>query len=239
MSFYVTLPSNASTKHYNNTQSNFTTLLDNPLNFSVPYEVALVEFSYRELMSFEIGFINVKFPDKTEDEFPKEIFRKLPLFAYDNEPVDHIIDRINFEIVEYFTQLAYCCKKKLTSYQEANSFSLVKSKWNSIRNLNDFDENYYQLTYNKYLKLSPQINLYNKSNNHAFVSVPEGTTFFFEGHAQSIFKNSQKDISKNYDFLIMSEQFNFVDYLMIYCDLVESQTVGDTYAPLLRTIWRV
>ena len=102
--------------------------------------------------------------------------------------------------------------------------------------MNDFDENYYQLTYNKYLKLSPQINLYNKSNNHAFVSVPEGTTFFFEGHAQSIFKNSQKDISKNYDFLIMSEQFNFVDYLMIYCDLVESQTVGDTYAPLLRTI---
>ena len=56
-------------------------------------------------MSFEIGSMNVKFPEKTEDEFPKEIFRKLPLLAYDNEPVDHIIDRINFEIVRCATSI--------------------------------------------------------------------------------------------------------------------------------------
>ena len=29
---------------------------------------------------------------------------------------------------------------------------------------------------------------------------------------------------------------NFFDYLMVYCDIIEPQTVGDTIAPLLRTI---
>ena len=33
MSFYMTLPSNASSNHYNNKQSNYTTKLDNPLSF--------------------------------------------------------------------------------------------------------------------------------------------------------------------------------------------------------------
>ena len=61
MSFYVTLPSNVSNNYYTNTQSNYTTKLDSPFNLTVPYEVALVEFAYREFMSFPIGQINVKF----------------------------------------------------------------------------------------------------------------------------------------------------------------------------------
>ena len=237
MSFYLTLPSNASTNRYANTQSNYTTLLDNPLNFGVPYEVALVEFSYREFILFEIGSINIKFPDKTEDFFNREIFRKFNLYAYDNEPIDHIIDRFNFEIVEYYSKLAYCGKKKLiTDYEKSDHNDFLKQNWNKIRKHVDFDESYYQTVNNKYQILCPEITLYRKSNNHAFFRVPSGTTFYFDGSAQNIFKNSQSEIKNNFDFLILSELLNFVDYLMVYCDLVESQLVGDTYAPLLRTI---
>ena len=236
MSFYVTLPSNVTSRHFFNTQSNFTTLLDNPLNFSVPYEVALVEFSYREYMSFDIGSINVRFPDKTEDGFDEEIFRKLRLYAFDNEPIDHIIDRINFEIIEHYAQVAYCAKKGLIYYSDSDHSDYIKTNWTNFRSATDYDEAYYELVYNKYVKLCPQINLYNKSNNHAFVTVPDKIAIFFEGHAKQLFKNDKTHITKNYDFLIMSELLNFVDYLMIYCDLVEPQTVGDTFAPLLRTI---
>ena len=87
---------------------------------------------------------------------------------------------------------------------------------------------------NAFVHTVPQILL--KSNNHALIVVPNNTTISFSGQAATIFNNDSISITSSYDALLFSEIFNFVDYLMVYCDLIESQTVGDTTAPLLRTI---
>lgn len=56
MSFYVTLPSNSSTRDYpENRQSNYTTSIINPITLDMPYEVALVDITYSPRISVEIG----------------------------------------------------------------------------------------------------------------------------------------------------------------------------------------
>ena len=65
MSFYVTLPSNASMEFYeNNTVSNYTTKLKIPLKFNVPYEVAIVEMTYTESWTSTIGYFRFYRDDK-------------------------------------------------------------------------------------------------------------------------------------------------------------------------------
>ena len=86
------------TEHAVNTQSNFTTHLSTPLYLTVPYEVALVEFVYREFISFDIGTIKVKFPKDVSS-------RDFQIYAYDNEPLDHLINRLNCEILDFNIKL--------------------------------------------------------------------------------------------------------------------------------------
>jgi hypothetical protein len=233
MSFYITLPSNSSTQQYANTQTNYTTLLQTALTLNVPYEVALVEFSYREYMSFDIGFLNVKFRDGTETA--KEQFRSFKLYAFDNEPVEHFLDRLNVEILDYYTRISYCIRSKLideNSFSDQSSF--IKKNWKKIRQEENFNQKLYQDRLNHYSTVVPRIEL--KTNNHTSVIVPVGSAISFTDQAQNIFKNDSQMITSSYEMLIFSELLNFVDYLMVYCDLVEPQTVGDVTAPLLRTI---
>ena len=61
--FYVSLPSNGSAKSFpNNTQSNFTTLLENPIELFGKYQVALVEISNFSNFSVNLGTIVFKNP---------------------------------------------------------------------------------------------------------------------------------------------------------------------------------
>ena len=60
MSFYVTLPSDASINVYpDNRQSNFTVLLKEPIKFNGDYEVGLAEINYFNLLKTHIGEISV------------------------------------------------------------------------------------------------------------------------------------------------------------------------------------
>jgi hypothetical protein len=61
--FYVSLPSNGSAKSFpTNTQSNFTTLLENPIELLGKYQVALVEISNFSNFSVNLGSIIFKNP---------------------------------------------------------------------------------------------------------------------------------------------------------------------------------
>ena len=193
MSFYVTLPSNASSQQYNNTQSNYTTLINNPFMFSVPYEFALVEFSYREFMSFDIGSIHVKF--EGTDFLPYKIL------AYDNEPIVHFIDRFNYQIAEYFK----------TILKDINNTGKNKINYSSI----------------------PQLII--TITNNVILRVKE-CQVRFDGLSKELFKANDEILNNDHSFIMLSESLNFFDYLMLYCDLAEPQCVGDTFAPLLRSI---
>ena len=71
MNFYVTLPSNASMQTYpENKQSNFTTILKNPLELGERYEVALVEMSYTHSIINEVGTVIVFKDNNTIFGFP-------------------------------------------------------------------------------------------------------------------------------------------------------------------------
>jgi hypothetical protein len=63
MSFYLTLPSNSSKQEYpENRQSNYTTLIKQPINLNGPYEVALVDITYSPQITIELGYIHVPNP---------------------------------------------------------------------------------------------------------------------------------------------------------------------------------
>lgn len=58
MSFYVTIPSDSSMDVFKlNTQSNFSVLLKEDIQFNVDYEVALVEMNYHQAVKHNIGKI--------------------------------------------------------------------------------------------------------------------------------------------------------------------------------------
>ena len=61
--FYVSLPSNVSLQEFpNNKQSNYTTLLAEPLEIPLNFQVALVEISNFSNFKIKLGKINFKNP---------------------------------------------------------------------------------------------------------------------------------------------------------------------------------
>ena len=101
MSFYVTLPSNASLDRYpDNTQSNYTTALNKTLLLNQNYQVALSELNYNSDISINLGTLCI------EDCF-KEYYFILFFDAFDPLPLigkplqvneQHSINRIEIEL---------------------------------------------------------------------------------------------------------------------------------------------
>ena len=61
MSFHITLPSNAPNPYSSgNTQANFTTYLENPLNLKGPYEVALVDINFTKNFKVDLGSYKIR-----------------------------------------------------------------------------------------------------------------------------------------------------------------------------------
>jgi len=94
--FLITLPSDdkLSILLYNNTQSNYTTLLKNTIKFDIDYEVALVELFYSQTISFKIGTITLK-SDNAE--------QKIDVFHKEGQDINSIISTINnsFGVVNF------------------------------------------------------------------------------------------------------------------------------------------
>ena len=222
MSFFMTLPSNASSKHYNNTQSNYTTKLDNPLSFSVPYEVALVEFSYRQYLSFDIGIMKFKLDKDSQ-------YRQFRMRIFDNEPIQHLMERFNFEIEDYFSKLAFLVDvNKINPYED--NYERIKDFANQLKEGQYFDKEAYSN-----IKL-PKFGMKKDYANTLTLNIPDDSSVLFEGYCKTMLNTSDSEIKHYHEFIILSEFLNFIDYLMIYCDIVEAQNVGDTFAQLLRTI---
>ena len=60
MSFYVTIPCDSSMDVFKlNTQSNFSVLLKEDIQFNVDYEVALVEMNYQQAVRHVVGQIEI------------------------------------------------------------------------------------------------------------------------------------------------------------------------------------
>jgi hypothetical protein len=228
MSFYITLPSNVKSYSQTNTQSNYTTEFDDPLKIEGNYEVALVEFTFREFIEIELGRMMINY----ESENNK--WREFMLYAYENEPIDHFFDRINFEIVEYYTNLAYYkTKEKLTDpYNSNHRYNLKRLKETD----NEIDiESYHKI--NDEIKKKCPIFTKIPSTNRVVVQIPINTKIKFDGYIKKVFKlDNRIEYSTGFEFYMLSELLNFYDVLYVYCDIISYQRIGDQYGKLIRTI---
>jgi len=124
MSFYITLPSNASLDLYpKNTLTNYTTQLPVPLKFDVPYEVALVEMVFRQSWTIDLGIIEYK---------EKNDACKIKIIANDGESLKNIIHEINSELDTYAVKkfrennkLSEKLEEDLFNYKVSNSFPKI------------------------------------------------------------------------------------------------------------------
>jgi len=201
MSFYVTLPSNASVELYSeNTATNYTTQLKLPLKFDIPYEVALVEMIYKHSWMNYLGTFTYSL-EGDENEFE--------LFISDGEDFSNLVKRIN----EWLDQVYIT--SELAKLEYAEDIEVEK------KNIRKHD-NYPRLFYFEY-RLSFMCN--------------RNSYFIFSGYLGKLFKVDKQVITLYQDPLLVSKNIlNITQALFVYTDIIDFQYVGDTLAPLLKTI---
>ena len=91
MSFFVTLPSNASMDLFDNVVSNFTTKLYQPLKFNGDWEVGVSKVIYRNSIKSTLGFMEITY---NNSHF------KFELTCYDGDLISAVINDFNDHIKE-------------------------------------------------------------------------------------------------------------------------------------------
>lgn len=184
MSFYVTLPSNASVDVFpDNTTSKYSTKLQSPIRLEGPYEVALVEMMYP-----------VSWKNRSDGTI---------VLTYEDMIEEYLV---SFPVFESMSDLI-----------------------SSIRN------------YFKDTSISIGIS-YNSATQRVLIGMMDGVSLTFTngiekdfGFVNKILKSTadQKEFFSNFS---IKDNFNTVNALYVYSDIVEYQVVGDTYAPLLQVV---
>jgi hypothetical protein len=228
MSFYITLPSNVISNSQSNTQSDYTTEFPTPITLLNDYEVGLVEFSFREFIEIELGKIMINY------EGQNNTWREYMIYAYENEPVEHFFDRINNDLIDYFTSLQYYKLKEIITnpYNTIYNFNLKRLKTED----KEFDPTLFQKTYEEIKKKCPQFKKLINTNN-IILEIPSNVKVKFAGYVKKLFKlDNRTEFTSTFEFFILSELLNFYDVLYVYCDIVSYQRIGDQYGKLIRTI---
>lgn len=164
MSFYVVLPSNSSMNFFpNNTLSNYTTKLQNPITVDGPYEVALTEiifpFNWTSEVKGTVKFGKIGVVDylkidiatkrvNTNDELARSIQKEIALFKSKypehrgNSSFTYNIAALRFNIYlekEFYIEFDKDSREyfgtDLVRYEGVNSTG-IKQKYNVINNLN-------------------------------------------------------------------------------------------------------
>jgi hypothetical protein len=104
MSFYLTLPSTASLQYYpDNTQSNYTTILKQPITLASDYEVALSEITFSPNMKVDLGTISFDDPYKNS----LEPVCNVPLSALNGSKSHDFFNSLNTIIKTYLIKKEY------------------------------------------------------------------------------------------------------------------------------------
>ena len=153
----------------------------------------------------------------------------MKLKGYDNEPIDHFVDRLNFEILDYFSKLECLIDAGKITNRSADYNDFISNNWNS------FEISGQTFSDKKIYLIDKLPNLTIQTRNSILLKIPQGVSVSFQGYCKEIF-HFTKELTKDYEFIFFSELVNFIDYLMVYSDIVESQYVGDTKGQLLRVV---
>jgi len=185
--FYVSLPSNVSMKTFpKNKQSNFTTLLEEPIILPLNFQVALVEISNFSDFKVQMGTVSFKNPffgcfyeNRAENiEFSLAIENGISLKDF--------CEKLNYEIQNNCIKAEYLFRQKL-------AFNLTNEEAVSLHLINEV----------KHLQLKPLFNVLKISNNRFEIVDLLQSSFrdiFFE--CEGLFNNERNCfVFKNLDML--------------------------------------
>ena len=249
MSFYVTLPSNASVETYtSNTQSEFITILNPSIILKTNYEVALVELIMGDSFYNNIGTIILKNPywkhflnkKNVGNEYRKE-FIFIDVNIHPNDSYESFFENLSDSINQTFIKEEYICRynyylKILNKQTFVIIDSLIKyelpvreydSKDRTIEVIKEIEQ---FLRINKYIF---KIVLYDKNNK---IKVTNPTSIEFYGPILEIFNFKRGQYIG--DFLKNINQFNLSvnSNIFVYTDIIYDQFVGNDMKPLLKII---
>jgi hypothetical protein len=229
--FTVDLPSN--TNYLDNTQSDYTVNLSDPIILNKPHKVMLAEFGYRDYMLLNVGKINIKFSSEKFSKYEcNNIYLPFNFHIIDNEPVNHFINRVNNDLLYYYSKLVYLLSiKAITNINSYNPDHLLDT-WSNVQ----VNSENFKLIFNDVK--SNILELKNSNNNNLYhLLIKTNTSVKFEGFLTNIFDvKGNHEYKSSHDFVLYSEILNFIDFIYVYCDIIDSQYVGDTKAPLLKKI---
>jgi hypothetical protein len=208
MSFYVTLPSNSSMEIFkNNTISNFTTQLHTPIRVNVPYEVGLVEFSYDHVIEIKLGTITYHINDLNTDIKIDFMFTK------EEHGLKRAIDNYNEKLLNAYTELI---------------------ENNSIGNEPLFDSPP-KLTLDHAQNHNLNIN-HNNAIKYQLSSIGPNDFFYFQDFNNKHVNFLYDAKSKDENIRAISKDHTIISTFFIYTDIIKYQYIGDTWAPILRTV---
>lgn len=231
MSFYVTLPSNSSMDLYpDNTMTEFTILLKEPIKLDVQYEVALVELTYKHSWSLEVGQLIIQPLIGSSYDVFKLIF-------HDGESILSFTHRLNGEIWKYFIKKEYDRRLELgkTSQEIPQSIKIPKNPFNTTLREDDVVD---EIKASSYFRSIPSFS----ADPYKFIIYPREYRIRFDGDILTILNLEPNwyagNVEKKYieSGIINDPSPSIINSLFIYCDIINYQYVGDAYAPLLRSV---
>lgn len=231
MSFYITLPSNSSMELYpQNTLTDFSVQLIEPLRLDIKYEVALVELTYKHSWTLEVGKLVIKLPDSIEiDEFN--------LVYHDGENIASFTNRLNSEILEYYIEKEYLKRYMISTSNEEipDNIKIPTTHYDSLTRdqavVNEINKS-----------LIDNIPQFRSERYRIYIYIPNNQEIKFEGkilnilNLQSIWYKSLANQRYINSGVINDPNPNFIQSLFIYCDIIDYQYVGDAFVPLLRNV---
>lgn len=213
-----------------NTMTDFSVQLIEPLRLDIKYEVALVELTYKHSWSLDVGKLTIHNLDSIE-------FDEFNLIYHDGENIASFTNRLNSEILEFFIKKEYMKRYLIfTSNDEIpEHIKIPSTHYDSlIRDQSVVNE------INK--SLIDNIPQFRSEKYRIYIYVPKSQEIKFDGkilnilNLQNIWYKSQNDERYIQSGVINDPNPNFVQSLFIYCDIIDYQYVGDAYVPLLRNV---
>jgi len=227
MSFFVTLPSSINS----GTTSDYTTILAQQITFNQKYQVALVEFIYNHSWKLDMGFLLIY---NQKDEL-----NKIPIYLENSYTIDSLILKLNEEIKEFILRNLYNQRyeEKIRSteklYPNYSYDSPIKNS-ELILELKNTDE--YKLS-PYFLIQDKRLIIHHTKSNFLKLFGLEGRILTELGYDTElvVFEKNQEIQFPN--IINTTKQLKISGPIYIYApDLIEWQYVGNTRAPLLRTV---
>ena len=219
MSFYVNLPSNGAdlTSEYgikNNTQTDFSIELANPLEFKTDYEVALVECTYRKNWTVTAGIFTIY-----KSEFiigiiqPKiNMIKTTYLIVDENIETNKMINQLNNIINMKEIKFTLNEKNDMIVHVDKGYILEIKGYFSSFLN-------------NVKVSLREENKKINNINIH--------TAYRF-GNSPNIYLFGDDNVGVKVP--IRSKIIKFIDEIFVYTDIIENIHVGKTMVKLLKVL---